>query len=65
MAERTEEQEKIYQELFSMLELDGWDKEQSNRWQYLIETYPIITKQDSLAIGLLNEGASLKPNFLD
>tara|TARA_R110000803_G_scaffold53808_9_gene110361 strand:- start:787 stop:987 length:201 start_codon:yes stop_codon:yes gene_type:complete len=64
MATRTEEQEKIYQELSDMLGLDGWSPEQSKRWQDLIDSYPTITNQDFLDLGWLGEGASLIPNFL-
>jgi|MEHZ01.1.fsa_nt_MEHZ010115568.1_1 hypothetical protein len=65
MTQRTEEQERMYQELSDMLALDGWSPDQSKRWQDLMDSYPILSGEDENVLMWLSEGSTLIPNFLD
>jgi hypothetical protein len=56
MAERTEEQEEIMQELDSLMLVDDLSPEQAERSQYPISKYPIYSDADEREIGSIEEG---------
>ena len=56
MAERTEEQEEIMQELDSLMLVDDLSPEQVKRSQYLISKYPIYSDEDEAEIGSIEGG---------
>ena len=56
MADKTEEQEEIMQELDSLMLVDDLSAEQAQRSQYLISKYPIYSDEDEREIGSIEEG---------